>query len=155
MKNIIIKIGGITLLISILLFTAFLSYIYSKQERIVFAATQLPYDYEFEFNKPFKEVNLTTNDAVNLNGVHFQVANSKGVILYFHGNSGDLSRWGAIAEYYTTLQYDILVVDYRTYGKSTGEIDELKMLNDTQIWYNYLFQKLCILLKGVFFEIQD
>ena len=140
MKKKILMTGGIVLLIILLLFTSFISYIYTKQERIIFASSQLPLDYYFEFDQPFEEVNLTTVDAVNLNGIHFTVPNSKGVILYFHGNAGNLSRWGEIANYFTRFQYDVLVVDYRTYGKSTGVVNEQKMLGDTQLWYDYLLK---------------
>ena len=138
MKNKILKWSSASLIILILLITTFTSYIYSKQEKIIFAATQLPSDYSSEFDRPFEEINLTTEDNVNLNGIHFKVPKPKGVILYFHGNAGDLSRWGNIASYFTSLQYNVLVVDYRTYGKSTGVVNEQKMLEDTQLWYNHL-----------------
>jgi pimeloyl-ACP methyl ester carboxylesterase len=114
--------------------------LYQKQNRLIFAATQLVPTYEFNFDTPFEEVNITTPDQVNIHGIHFKVPNPKGVILYFHGNAGDLSRWGYIASYFTKLEYDILVVDYRTYGKSTGSIDEQKMLTDTQLWYDYVLK---------------
>ncbi|MGJ8666137.1 MAG: alpha/beta hydrolase [Patiriisocius sp.] len=134
-KRALIALTGLILLISI--GTAVM---YFKQEDIVFAATSLDQDYTFDFDISFEEVRLTAENDVSLHGIHFKVENPKGVILYFHGNSGDLSRWGHIASYFTTLQYDVLVVDYRTYGKSTGSIDEQKMLDDTQLWYNYLLK---------------
>lgn len=140
MKKKILKWGAISLIITLLLITGITSFIYAKQEKIVFAASQLPLDYVFEFDQSFNEVNLTTKDDVNLNGIHFTVPKAKGVVLYFHGNTGDLSRWGNIANYFTSLNYDVMVVDYRTYGKSTGIIDEQKMLDDTQLWYNYLLK---------------
>lgn len=140
MKKKLLMTGGVILLIVAVLFIAFTSYIYTKQERIVFASSQLPFDYYFEFDQPYEEVNLTTEDNVNLNSIHFTVPNPKGVILYFHGNAGDLSRWGEVANYFTRFEYAVLVVDYRTYGKSTGVIDEQKMLEDTQLWYDYLLK---------------
>ncbi len=117
-----------------------LSFMYFKQNRIIFAATQLPADYLFSFDTPFKEVNLLTEDSVNLNGLHFKTENPKGVLYYLHGNTGNLERWGAIASYFTKFKYDVLVIDYRTYGKSTGIVNEQKMLNDTQLWYDYLLK---------------
>jgi len=117
-----------------------LTYMYFKQNQIIFAATQLPSEYEFSFNIPFEEVTLKTEDGALLNGIHFKTENPKGVLFYLHGNAGDLSRWGTIAGEYTKFQYDVLVIDYRTYGKSTGTINEEKMLNDMQLWYNYLLK---------------
>jgi len=138
MKKKISKIASVLLLVFLLLILIGTSVMYFKQEKIVFAATSLPQDYKFDFKIPFEEKRLTANDGTSLHGIHFKVENPKGVILYFHGNAGDLSRWGNIASYFTTLQYDVLVIDYRTYGKSTGKIDEQKMLDDTQLWYDYL-----------------
>jgi pimeloyl-ACP methyl ester carboxylesterase len=133
MKRKILKWSGAFVLIIILLISIFTSFLYSKQEKMIFAASQLPADYMFEFDHPFEEVNLKTDDGVNLNGFHFKVSNPKGIIIYFHGNASDWSRWGNIAGDFTKLQYDVLVVDYRYYGKSTGVVDEQKMLDDTQL----------------------
>ena len=66
--------------------------------------------------------------------------NPKGVMLYFHGNAGDLSRWGTIAEYFVAKHYDVLVMDYRTYGKSTGKLSEQTFYDDAQFCYDYLLK---------------
>lgn len=112
--------------------------LYVMQERLIFLATKLPQDYTYHFAEPFSEVFIETEDDARLNAIHFTVENPKGVILYFHGNAGDLSRWGEIASYFTHLQYDVLVMDYRTYGKSTGTLSEEKLYHDSQSWYNWL-----------------
>ncbi len=59
-------------------------------------------------------------------------------MLFFHGNAGDLSRWGTLAEYFVEKQYDVLVMDYRTYGKSKGKLSEEALYNDAQYCYDYL-----------------
>ena len=70
--------------------------------------------------------------------MHFKVKASKGAILYFHGNAGDLSRWGIITEYFVNLGYDVFIMDYRTYGKSTGVLSEQALYNDAQLCYKAL-----------------
>jgi fermentation-respiration switch protein FrsA (DUF1100 family) len=112
--------------------------LYFLQERILFLPTVLEQNYQFQFNKPFEELNLKTDDGAKLNAIHFKIDNPKGVILYFHGNAGDLSRWGTIAEYFVEKQYDVLIMDYRTYGKSTGKLSEAVFYTDAQLFYNYL-----------------
>lgn len=114
--------------------------LYQKQERLIFAATQLPKEHRFDFDIPFEEVYLETSDSITLHGIHFKTETPKGVILYFHGNAGDVSRWGDVASYFTIHNYDVVVMDYRTYGKSQGKINEKKMLSDTQLWYDYLLK---------------
>ncbi len=111
---------------------------YLLQEKLLFLPTELPQDFEYSFAQPFKEVFLTSEDGAKLNALHFKVDNPKGVILYFHGNAGDLSRWGEIAGDFTQFQYDVFVLDYRTYGKSTGALSEQAFYDDAQLCYQYL-----------------
>jgi uncharacterized protein len=62
----------------------------------------------------------------------FKADSAKGFILYFHGNAGNLQRWGNYAPDFTSLGYDILMIDYRGYGKSTGTPTEENLYNDAQ-----------------------
>ncbi len=114
------------------------SLLYFLQEKMLFFPTVLEQDYVFEFSKPFEELFLKTDNDVVINAIHFKTENPKGVILYFHGNAGDLSRWGWIAEYFVERQYDVLIMDYRTYGKSTGKLSEPALYNDARYCYDYL-----------------
>ncbi|EAR01282.1 hypothetical protein FB2170_11196 [Maribacter sp. HTCC2170] len=111
--------------------------LYFLQEKIIFLPTKLPQDYEYSFSHNFEELNLKTDDGSVLNALHFKKVNPKGLILYFHGNAGDLSRWGKITSSFVDKGYDVLVMDYRTYGKSTGKLSELALHNDAQLFYEY------------------
>ncbi len=110
------------------------------QEKLLFLPTTLEQDYQYKFDYPFEELFLKTEDAT-INALHFKGENPKGVILYFHGNAGDLSRWGKITEYFVTQHYDVLVMDYRTYGKSIGKLSENAFYKDAQFCYNFLVQQ--------------
>ena len=121
------------------------------QEKFIFLPTQLPQDYTYSFNSEFEEFNLTSDDGAQLNALHFKSQNPKGVILYFHGNAGDLSRWGEIAQDFLKYDYDVIVMDYRGYGKSTGKRSEVNLFKDAQLFYDYasqLFSKDEIVLYG-------
>ena len=115
--------------------------LYFFQEKIIFLPSKLPQDYSYSFSEPFKEFNLAAKDGAKLNGLHFKRENPKGVILYFHGNAGDLARWGEIATFFAQKEYDIVVMDYRTYGKSTGKLSEDALFKDAQLFYDYTLDK--------------
>jgi len=115
--------------------------LYVFQDKILFQPTTLEQDYKFEFNHNFEEVFLKKNDDATINAIHFKVENPKGVILYFHGNQGDLQRWGNITEYFVDKDYDVFVMDYRTYGKSTGKLSEEALYSDAQFAYDYIKAK--------------
>jgi alpha-beta hydrolase superfamily lysophospholipase len=115
--------------------------LYFLQEKLLFLPTELPQDYQYEFAYPYDEVFLTPEEDVSINAVHFKTENPKGVILYFHGNAGDLSRWGLISEFFVAKDYDVFIMDYRTYGKSKGKLSEQAFYNDAQYCYDYLLKQ--------------
>src|SRR5476651_698671 len=110
-----------------------------KQVKFFFPGSKLPENYIYNFPVTFKEVSLKTKDNVLLSGVLFPADSSKGVILYLHGNTNGLDKWGNISKTYTSLHYDLFMLDYRGYGKSEGSIqNEDQLYNDVQEAYNYL-----------------
>ncbi|MFD2568484.1 alpha/beta hydrolase [Pseudotenacibaculum haliotis] len=116
-----------------------LLFFYFFQERFIFLnGKKLAKDFVYQFPQTFQEINITTQDNETLNALHFTQQDSKGVILFFHGNKGNLERWGAIVPYLLDYGYDVLVMDYRNYGKSTGSFDEAKMYEDALTVYDHL-----------------
>ena len=123
-------------LVIVYVFITVLAYFF--QEKLIFQPQVLPQDYVFNFDRNFEEVNLKTPDSAIINALHFKVQQPKGVVLYFHGNSGSLKGWGQVTQYFGNFNYDTFVMDYRGYGKSTGGFDEKKMYTDAQLCYDYL-----------------
>lgn len=126
-------------LIFVLIYLLMVSALYVLQEKMIFIPTRLQSDYVYQFEDPFEELFLKTDTkGTVINALHFKVNAPKGVILYFHGNAGNLSRWGVITSEFTKYNYDVFVMDYRTYGKSTGNLSEDVLYNDAQYCYDYL-----------------
>jgi len=120
----------ITLLVFfIVIYVLIVSYVYFNQTEMVFQRAQLPKDYQFNYQQKFEELNIKSFDGVELNGLLFKAENSKGLVFYLHGNAGTLETWGKIAKIYTRLGYDIFILDYRSFGKSEGEINDEEQLN--------------------------
>lgn len=117
------------------------SVLYFFQEKLMFLPTPLEQDYQYQFHHSFEELFFETEADAKINALHFKAENPKGVILYFHGNAGNLSRWGEITEYFVGMDYDVLVMDYRTYGKSTGKLSEAALNHDAQYCYDYLLKQ--------------
>ncbi len=112
--------------------------IYAFQDKLIFFPENIPRSYKFPFNAPFEEVFLPTPDGAEIHALHFRAKAPKGVILYFHGNAGSLRSWGFVAEELLLFQYDVLMIDYRGFGKSTGHRTEAALHQDAQLAYNYL-----------------
>lgn len=105
------------------------------QTKIIFQPEVLPANYSFSFTHKFEEININTGDDARLNALYFTVPEAKGVILYFHGNKGSLKRWGQIASGFTEYGYNVLVMDYRGYGKSKGQLSERALQQDARLFY--------------------
>lgn len=114
--------------------------LYFNQEKILFLSRVLPNDYNFKFSYPFEEIFLETDGGI-INMIHFKIKDPKGVILYFNGNSRNLASWGRRAQFLVEKQYDVLVMDYRTFGKSKGELSETAFYSDAQYGFNYLKER--------------
>ena len=114
--------------------------IYIFQEQFIFLDDDLPEDYVYQFEKPFEEVDIR-NGKADLNGLYFPVESAKGAIIYFHGNRGNLTRWGEVVKPFVQMGYTVLVMDYRGYGKSTGKRTKKALLEDAQLWYDWLNQQ--------------
>jgi uncharacterized protein len=121
------------------LYLVIVGLLYLFQEKIIFFPEKLDKNYKFEFGQKFEELNIKTTDGKLLNGLLFKSDSSRGLIFYLHGNAGSLSSWGEVAKTYTNLNYDVFIIDYRSYGKSEGEISgQNQMFSDNQIAYNEL-----------------
>jgi len=123
------KILGIIALVYLTLLVGF----YFLQDRFVFQTKKLSKNYTFTFDQPFEEYFIAAGDDT-LNVLLFRTTQpAKGLILYFHGNADNLQRWGNYAIDFTSLSYDILMLDYRGYGKSTGTPSETILYSDAQV----------------------
>lgn len=98
-----------------------------SQESLIFLPEKLPLHYKFTFSVPFEEITLPAAGGT-IHALHFKAQQPKGIVLFFHGNAGSLRTWGEIAGDFTTRGYDLLIPDYRGFGKSTGNITSEEML---------------------------
>ncbi len=130
----------ILLIILLGLYLFFGLIIYFFQERLIFLPESLPSDYNFSFDIPFDEHFITMEDGAEINALHFTQEESKGLIVYFHGNAGSLARWGEVVYPFVELGYEVFIADYRGYGKSSGEKSQDAMLSDAESIYTYARQ---------------
>ena len=81
---------------------------------------------------------METRDGALINGLHFKAKNPKGVVFYLKGNSQSIKGWGKFAVDFTRNGYDVIMVDYRGFGKSTGRRTQKAVKRDMQIVYNQI-----------------
>jgi uncharacterized protein len=107
---------------------------YMFQSKLIFLPERL--SKSFAFKSRGKEIWLSTSDGKKINALFFEGYRPE-VILYFHGNAGSLNGWQFIANDFVQLGYSVLIIDYRGYGKSEGEISESGFYADADAAYEY------------------
>jgi hypothetical protein len=100
--------------------------LYQLQGKLLFHPKSLPHDFKFQFNIPFKEVNIAMNETDTLNLVQFFPPDSvpKDVVIYFHGNRENVIRYEKYAVNFIRHGYEVWMPDYPTFGKTTGKLTE-------------------------------
>lgn len=129
-----------TLLVLLAIYVGISMALYYLQDYMLFKPEKLPKEFQFAYeNQQTKEYNLETRDGATINGVRFfPKGQSKGVVLYLKGNSKSIKGWGKFAVDFTRHGYDVLMVDYRGFGKSTGRRSQKAIKRDLQLVYNKL-----------------
>ncbi len=102
-------------------YTLLCTLLYVAQERLIFFPERDPPGTRYAFGVPADELFLSV-DGAQLHALLFRATEPHGVILYLHGNAGSLRNWGMVAPALVARGYDVLMVDYRGYGQSTGRI---------------------------------
>ncbi|KAL1708452.1 Alpha/Beta hydrolase protein [Schizophyllum commune] len=86
---------------------------------------------------PFEDLRLPTPDGIILQAYLFRkplnyVRTSLPASIMFHGNAMNLGEFTHIAQYFVRRQYNVLVMSYRGYAKSTGKPTQKGLRIDAQ-----------------------
>ncbi|MBI1900727.1 MAG: alpha/beta hydrolase [Planctomycetia bacterium] len=90
----------------------------------------------------FEDVNFQAADGTKLHGWFLPHPNPREMILFAHGNAGNLShRASTVDRIRRDHQVSIMIFDYRGYGKSEGVPDEEGILADARAARAWLAQR--------------
>ena len=126
------------LLFAIALYVLACAALYLGQEVIIFHPYELPDEHEFTFARPFEELDIEMSDGTELNAIHFTLNRPKGIVLFWHGNTGNVEVCSPIVKHFMSRRYATLIVDYRGYGNSEGERTQENMYSDALEVFDYL-----------------
>ncbi len=111
------------------------------QRLILLHPKSLNKNHQYKFDTYHEESFISPEKGIELNILKFTNIDdtvSKGVLFYLHGNSDNLDRWGKHARDFTTKGYNVVMYDFRGFGKSNGRLTEKNLLSDAQFIYNSL-----------------
>lgn len=139
---IILKRG---LQLSAFLYLAACGLLYFYQANLVFNFAPVSADHTYKYQAPHEFITLKPEGedegAASVHGVRFfarnKVTPADQVIVYFKGNAGNISHSDRMAQPYLAMGYDVISMDYRGFGKSTGDFSESALLADALGWIDY------------------
>ncbi len=86
----------------------------------------------------YEELELNTADGERLHGWYIPTDNARGTLLFFHGNAGNLSHRLDSLQIFHRLNLNVLIFDYRGYGRSSGQPSENGTQLDARAAWAYL-----------------
>jgi pimeloyl-ACP methyl ester carboxylesterase len=128
--NLIIGLAGIYILICLLLFFFQRFLIYFPDKTVFFNPNHINLKYE--------DVYYNTDDGVSINGWMIPADSSDTVIIFCHGNAGNISHRLESIQIFNRLSLDVFIFDYRGFGKSDGSISEDGTYLDAAGAWDYL-----------------
>jgi pimeloyl-ACP methyl ester carboxylesterase len=119
-------------------YAAAIGWLYFWQERLLFEPEPLPADEPVTSDPDTNEFFVDVPGA-RLSVAHLKLENPRGVFFFLHGNSGNLKKWFVDLDAFRQANFDVVMFDYRGFGKSTGEIESEEQLHaDVEAVWNHV-----------------
>jgi len=96
----------------------------------------------------YQDVSIETTDGVTLHG-WFIAGRSTRVLLFFHGNAGNISHRLDSIRQFLDLGLSVLIIDYRGYGQSEGRTTEEGIYRDSEAAWRYLIERRGIVASDI------
>jgi fermentation-respiration switch protein FrsA (DUF1100 family) len=124
---ILLLVGGgyVALVLILYFFQSQLLYLPNVPSRVVAVTPE-------DAGLAYEPVTITTEDSVTLDGWFVPVNQPRGLLLFFHGNAGNISHRLDSLKIFNELGLATLIFDYRGYGRSGGEPSEEGTYRDAE-----------------------
>jgi len=113
--------------LALAVYAAAVALLWWGQERLLFHPVKLPADHHFALPADVREATVDVPGA-RLHALHLQLPHPDGGGFFLHGNAGNLQSWFVNADFYRRANFDLYMLDYRGYGKSSGRIESQAQL---------------------------
>lgn len=121
---------------------------FALQDQLLFQPSSRILATPDDMGMSYETVRLDTDDGETLHGWWIPapnvsretspVENARHTLLFFHGNAGNISGRLESVQQFHQLGLNVLIVDYRGYGQSTGSPSEEGIYRDAEACRRYL-----------------
>ena len=127
-----------SLLTMLLCYGALLLFLYLTQDKMIYIPSPQIEQTPRDIGLVFDEVTIATHDNEKIHAWVIPAPDARAVILFCHGNAGNISHRLDILPSFRNLGFSVLLFDYRGYGNSTGKPSELGTYHDAEAACDYL-----------------
>jgi len=129
--------------------------LYLLQNKLLLHPETLPRDQAYIFSSPFEERKVVYDSSTMFDIVRFKPLNDslkKGAVIYFHGNMNNILYYAHFADNFTKHGFEVWMMDYPGFGKSTGELTESLLYTEADEVYKMVraagFTKDSVIIYG-------
>lgn len=137
MKATLLSLAGLALLV----YAGFALLLYLSQHKLLYFPTADLVATPAQAGLAYEEIFLTTADGTRIAAWFVPAENARGVLLFCHGNAGNISHRLESLEIFHALGLAVLIFDYRGYGASSGHPSEEGTYQDAEAAWQYLVQE--------------
>ena len=120
----------------------FAFYYRKMQDNIIFRSVPLSKDHSFNWTMPHEEFFIPVSDGGEINCALFKSKNPRGVVFFLHGRGKNLDHWAVRrVDFFLRENYDIFLMDYRGFGKSSKGFKEKWLKDDSLAAYNFVKER--------------
>lgn len=128
-------LGSILMVLTLLLLGI---WYYFQQPAMIFFPSRTLIATPLDWGLSYEDVEIISEDGTKLHGWYLPHEGSSRTLLLLHGNAGNVSHRGDSLRIFHSLGVNILIIDYRGYGKSEGTPDEKGFYRDARAAWRYL-----------------
>jgi fermentation-respiration switch protein FrsA (DUF1100 family) len=122
-------------------YVLFLSWVYVRQSRRIYRPLRELVAAPAERGLNYEDVRFTAGDGTRLHGWYVPCVDAYYILLFFHGNTRNISWCLDSLELFHRLGFSTFIFDYRGYGRSEGRPDEQGTYRDAQAAWDYLVRE--------------
>jgi len=125
----------------IVIFVLFIVFVRYLERTSVFYPERILSTTPQDLGLPYEDVFIQTQDHVTVHGWLIKAPSAQSTLIFFHGNAGNIGdRLGKI-DLFHKIGLNVLIIDYRGYGKSEGKPTEQGIYDDATAAYDYLVSR--------------
>ena len=123
------------------MYVAFAGYLFIFQSNYVYYPERKMSMDPSNIGLSFENLSFKTSDGLKLSGWFIPCEDARGVILFCHGNAGNISHRLDSIHIFHRLGLSVFIFDYRGYGQSEGKPSEIATYRDVEAAWKYLVEE--------------